>query len=57
MAKHSPGDRKLLRQNLRDAKRQYPDLPKQQLSVLRDLTDTLHLSIDGYPFDSGDHNL
>src|SRR6266849_1873018 len=45
MTKHSAGDRKLLRQNLRDAKRQYPDLPKQQLSVLRDLTDTLHLSI------------
>ena len=45
MAKHSAGDRKLLRQNLRDAKRQYPDLPKQQLSVLRDLTATLHLSI------------
>jgi hypothetical protein len=45
MAKHSAGDRKLLRQNLRDAKRQYPDLPKQQFSVLRDLTATLHLSI------------
>ena len=45
MAKHSASDRKLLRQNFRDAKRQYPDLPKQQLSVLRDLTDTLHLSI------------
>jgi hypothetical protein len=45
MAKHSVSDRKLLRQNLRDAKRQYPDLPKQQLSVLRDLTATLHLSI------------
>jgi hypothetical protein len=45
MTKHSAGDRKLLRQNLRDAKRQYPDLPKQQLSVLRDLTATLHLSI------------
>jgi len=45
MAKHSASDRKLLRQNLRDAKRQYPDLPKQQLSVLRDLTATLHLSI------------
>src|ERR1017187_8372248 len=45
MAKHSAGDRKLLRQNLRDAKRQYPDLPKQQLSVLRDLTATFHLSI------------
>jgi hypothetical protein len=45
MAKHSAGNRKLLRQNLRDAKRQYPDLPKQQLSVLRDLTATLYLSI------------
>jgi hypothetical protein len=45
MAKHSAGDRKLLRQNLHDVKRQYPDLPKQQLSVLRDLTATLHLSI------------
>jgi hypothetical protein len=45
MTKHSTGDRKLLRQNLRDAKRQYPDVPKQQLSVLRDLTLRLHLSI------------
>jgi hypothetical protein len=45
MAKHSVRDRKLLRQNLRDAKRQYPDLPKQQLSVLRDLTATIHLSV------------
>jgi hypothetical protein len=45
MAKPTVSDRKLLRQNLRDAKRQYPDLPKQQLSVLRDLTATLHLSI------------
>src|ERR1035437_3813393 len=45
MTKHSAADRKLLRQNLRDAKRQYPDLPKLQLSVLRDLTATLHLSI------------
>jgi hypothetical protein len=45
MAKHSAGDRKLLRQNLGDAKRQYPDLPKQQLSVLRDLTATLRLSV------------
>src|ERR1700674_1250841 len=45
MTKHSVSDRKLLRQNLRDAKRQYPDLPKQHLSVLRDLTATLHLSI------------
>jgi hypothetical protein len=45
MAKHSGGDTKLLPQNLRAAKRQYPDLPKHQLSVLRDLTVTLHLSI------------
>ncbi len=45
MATLSTGDRRLLRQNLGDAKRQYPDLPKQQLSVLRDLTATLHLSI------------
>jgi len=45
MARHSAGDRKLLRQNLHVAKKQYPDLPKQQLSVLRDLTATLHLSI------------
>ena len=45
MATLSAGDRKLLRQNLGNAKRQYPDLPKQQLSVLRDLTATLHLSI------------
>ena len=45
MAKHNVGDRKLLRQNLCNAKRLYPELPKQQLSVLRDLTATLHLSI------------
>src|SRR6266851_8136517 len=45
MAKHNVGDRKLLRQNLCNAKRLYPDLPKQQLSVLRDLTATLHLSV------------
>ncbi len=45
MTKHNAADRRLLRQNLRDAKRQYPDLPNQQLSVLRDLTATLHLSI------------
>jgi hypothetical protein len=44
MAKQSADDRKLLQQNLRDTKRQNPDLPKQQLSVLRDLTTTLHLS-------------
>src|ERR1700694_517125 len=47
MTKQNRGDRKLLRQNLRNAKRLYPDLPKQQLSVLRDLTATLHLSISG----------
>jgi len=45
MPKHSAGDRKLLRQNLSNAKRLYPGLPKHQLSVLRDLTATLHLSI------------
>jgi hypothetical protein len=45
MVKRNAGARKLLRQNLRDAKRQYPDLPKQQLSVLRDITAALHLSI------------
>src|SRR5713101_6163943 len=45
MLKHSAGDRKLLRQNISSAKSIYPDLPKQQLSVLRDLTATLHLSI------------
>jgi|SRR5258705_13716726 hypothetical protein len=43
MPKGSAGERKLLRQNLSNAKRIYPDLPKQ-LSVLRDLTSTLHLS-------------
>src|ERR1017187_10440569 len=45
MAMHSPRDRTLLRQNLGNAKRQYPDLPKHQFSVLRDLTATLRLSI------------
>src|SRR6266550_7058119 len=45
ISKHSTGDRKLLRQNLYNAKRLYADLPRQQLSVLRDLTATLHLSI------------
>ena len=45
MPKHNACDRKLLRQNLSNAKRLYPGLPKQQLSVLRDLTATLHLSI------------
>jgi hypothetical protein len=45
MSKHSAGTRKLIRQNLCNAKRLYPDLSRQQLSVLRDLTATLHLSI------------
>ena len=45
MSKHSSGNRRLIRQNLCNAKRIYPDLPRQQLSVLRDLTATLHLSI------------
>src|SRR5947208_2205653 len=45
MRKPSARNQKLLRRNLSDAKRQYPDLPKQQLSVLRDLTAKLHLSI------------
>jgi hypothetical protein len=45
MIRRNAAHRKLLRQNLRDARRQYPDLPKQQLSVLRDLTSALHLSI------------
>jgi hypothetical protein len=45
MTNNSVRDRRLMRQNFRDAKRQYSDLPKQQFSVLRDLTATLHLSI------------
>jgi len=45
MALHSACDRKLWRQNLGNAKKQYPDIPKQQLSILRDLTASLHLSI------------
>src|ERR1035438_8967802 len=45
MAKRTAAHRKLLRQNFLDAKRQYPDLPKRQLSVLSDLTATLHLSL------------
>ena len=45
VSKHSTSDRKLLHQNLYNAKRLYADLPRQQLSVLRDLTATLHLSI------------
>ena len=38
-------DRKLLRQNLRFAKKLYPELSHLQLSVLRDLTELLRLSI------------
>jgi hypothetical protein len=45
MLKHNTCTRKLIRQNLYNAKRLYPNLPKQQLSVLRDLTALLHLSI------------
>ena len=45
MTKHNAAERKLLRRNIRDAKRQYPELPREQLSILRDLTATLHLSI------------
>ena len=45
MAKHNAYTRKLMRQNSYTAKRLYPDLPNQQLSVLRDLTALLHLSI------------
>src|SRR5229473_1072638 len=44
MSKHSGDNRKLIRQNLCNAKRLHPDLPRQQLLVLRDLTATLHLS-------------
>ena len=45
MPKHNACERKLMRQNLSNARRLYPSLPKQQLSVLRDLTASLHLSI------------
>src|SRR5947208_14852350 len=45
MSKHSTGDRKLLRQNLYNAKRLYADLPRQQLPAMRELTGTLHWSI------------
>ena len=45
MSKHNACNRKLVRQNLSNAKRLYPLLPKQQLSVLRDLTASLHLSV------------
>jgi hypothetical protein len=39
--------RKLTRQNLYVAKKLYPELSKQQLSILRDLTTTFHLSVAG----------
>jgi len=39
--------RKLTRQNLCVAKKLYPGLSKQQLSILRDLTTTFHLSVAG----------
>ena len=39
--------RKLARQNLYAAKKLYPELSKQQLSILRDLTTTFHLSVAG----------
>ena len=45
MPRHDAFNRKLMRQNLSTAKRLYPDLPKQQLSALRDLTTSLHLSV------------
>ena len=45
MPKHNACNRKLMRQNLFNAKRLYPELSKQQLSVLRDLTASLHLSV------------
>src|SRR5579863_7391085 len=45
MTKETIKNRKLLQQNYRDAKRQHESLPKQQLSLLRDLTLTLHLSV------------
>jgi len=45
MPKHDARNRKLMRQNLSNARRLYPGLPKQQLSVLRDLTASLHLSV------------
>src|SRR2546421_11921004 len=45
MKRQSTGDRKLLRQNLCNARKLYADLPEQQLLILRDLTATLHLSV------------
>ena len=45
MPKRNACDRKLMRQNLSNAKLLYPGLPKQQLALLRDLTASLHLSI------------
>jgi hypothetical protein len=45
MKNHGADDHKLLRRNLHDAKAFYPGLPKQQVSILRDLTVALHLSV------------
>src|ERR1700690_513050 len=45
MPKPNACGRKLMRQNLSNAKRLYPGLPKQQLALLRDLTASLHLSV------------
>ncbi len=45
MVNHNAAAQKLLRQNLRDAKRLYPELPKLQLSRLCDLTTKLRLSV------------
>jgi hypothetical protein len=39
--------RKLIRQNFYAARKLYPGLSKQQLSTLRDLTTTFHLSVAG----------
>jgi len=45
MTKHSASDRKLLRQNLCNARSIYPNLSQPQLLILRDLTVTFHLSV------------
>src|SRR4029077_20895394 len=45
MPRYDACDRRLMRQNLSSAKRLYPGLPKHQLSALRDLTASLHLSV------------
>src|SRR6185437_4834674 len=45
MPRRDACNRKLMRQNLSNAKRMYPGLPKQQLSALRDLTALLRLSV------------